>query len=52
MPVYDYRCKHCGKTITERKPVEQRNQVPTCCKRPSERVLSAPMGYVDRPAAG
>jgi hypothetical protein len=50
MAYYVAECKYCGKEQTYRKPIEKREETPSCCGVPMQRKLSAPMGFVDVPA--
>lgn len=53
MPIYEAICSKCGKAQTYKSPIDERNETPLCCDRPTDRViLSPPMGFVDSPAAG
>lgn len=51
MAFYVSKCPICGKTYEYRAKIEHREVTPFCCNRPTQRQLSAPMGYVDKPAA-
>lgn len=53
MPTYESRCPVCGRAFEYHRSISERNDVPVCCSRPTERVvLTPPMGFVNGPAAG
>lgn len=52
MPTYSAKCKNCGKSVTYRRSIAERNQTPVCCELPMQRQLDAPFAKVDFPAAG
>jgi hypothetical protein len=53
MPFYDYECG-CGATVERQCPVGERDLPRACvrCGATMYRKLAAPMGRVDKPAAG
>lgn len=52
MPYYEYQCPMCKAVFVEKKPMDERDNVPVCCV-PTERVIiTPPKGFVDVPAAG
>lgn len=54
MPTYSSCCPVCGKIYEYVSKISEREEKrPECCGKKTEGViLHAPMGYVDRPAAG
>lgn len=54
MATYKSICYRCHVTYVYQRPIIDRYKVPICanCGKPTERVLDAPMGFVDTPAAG
>lgn len=43
MPTYSCRCNQCGRRDTFISKVDDRNNTPTCCDAPTERLLDTPM---------
>ena len=54
MPTYEYVCPVCHKVHTAFVPISLRDEAaPMCCEQKTERtIITPPMGFVDRPAAG
>ena len=53
MPKYESVCKTCGKQHEYTAKIDDRNNTPECCNKPTERaIFTPPMGFVDGPAAG
>ena len=51
MPIYEAKCKRCGKQQDYMASIENMYQTPVCCGQPMEKViLTAPSGFVDSPA--
>ena len=46
MPIYEYRCDSCGKTIDAYRTVAERDNCPPCCG-PVRKLISRPMLNVD-----
>jgi putative FmdB family regulatory protein len=47
MPRYNYKCTQCGKATLVERPVDQRNNCPTCphCCSPTRREISGSVGF-------
>jgi predicted nucleic acid-binding Zn ribbon protein len=52
MPIYSAECKNCGNKQNYTRSIAERNETPICCEVPMTKVLDAPGGFVDLPAAG
>lgn len=46
MPIYEFKCSECGICTEKFLPLSEYLNVPECCEKPMERMLSAPAAII------